>query len=138
MIFNGEDYYGAPGQVKYIEQNAGRFDDIALNINIDGAGYREGVSCFSPFGLPENIVTAFSQTLLDNPGIIEGAPWYQGDHSLFLQQGCPAIAVTSQWFIDNMETQQLTHTQKDNLSVVSYDRVAECAAGIEELVRKAG
>ncbi len=138
VIFNGEDYYGAPGQVKYIEQNAGRFDDIALNINIDGAGYREGVSCFSPFGLPENIVTAFSQTLLDNPGIIEGAPWYQGDHSLFLQQGCPAIAVTSQWFIDNMETQQLTHTQKDNLSVVSYDRVAECAAGIEELVRKAG
>ncbi len=41
VIFNGEDYYGAPGQVKYIEQNAGRFGDIALNINIDGAGYKE-------------------------------------------------------------------------------------------------
>ncbi len=57
-------------------------------------------------------------------------------HTLFLQQGRPAIAVSSQWFIDNMETQELTHTPKDNLSVVSYDMVAECTTGIAELVRK--
>ena len=136
VIFNGEDYYGAPGQVKYIELNAGRFGDIALNINIDGAGYREGLSCFSPFDLPENIADALMEVIWDNPELVEGAPWYQGDHSLFLQQGRPAIAVSSQWFIENMETQQLTHTPADNLSVVSYDRVAECAAGIAELVRK--
>jgi aminopeptidase YwaD len=134
VIFNGEDYYGAPGQVRYVEQNAGRFGDIALNINIDGAGYREGLSCFSPFGLPENIADALRDVLWDNPTLVEGQPWYQGDHSLFLQQGRPAIAVSSQWFIDNMETQQLTHTPADNLSVVNYDRLAECAAGIAELV----
>ncbi len=136
VIFNGEDYYGAPGQVKYIEQNAGRFGDIALNINIDGAGYREGLSCFSPFGLPENIADALMEVIWDNPELVEGAPWYQGDHSLFLQQGRPAIAVSSQWFIENMETQELTHTPKDNLGVVSVERVAECASGIVELVRK--
>ncbi len=135
VIFNGEDYYGAPGQVKYIEQNAGRFGDIALNINIDGAGYKEGLSCFSPFSLPENIADALREVLWDNPKLIEGAPWYQGDHSLFLQQGRPAIAVSSQWFIENMETQELTHTPKDNLSVVSYDRVAECATGIAGILR---
>ncbi len=136
VIFNGEDYYGAPGQVKYIEQNAAQFSDIALNINIDGAGYKEGLSCFSPFGLPENIANAFMEVIWDNPELVEGAPWYQGDHSLFLQHGRPAIAVSSQWFIENMETQQLTHTPKDNLSVVSYDRVAECATGIAELIKK--
>ena len=159
VIFNGEDYYGAPGQVKYIEQNAGRltsyssftpqhssqaallsacrqFGDIALNINIDGAGYKEGLSCFSPFDLPENIADALREVLWDNPTLVEGQPWYQGDHSLFLQQGCPAIAVSSQWFIENMETQQLTHTPADNLSVVNYERVAECTTGIAELVRK--
>lgn len=136
VIFNGEDYYGAPGQVKYIEQNAGRFSDIALDINIDGAGYKEGLSSFSPFGLPENISAALRETLDRNPGLVEGGPWYQGDHSLFLQQGLPAIAVSSQWFIENMETQQLTHTPKDNLDVVDLRRVAECAAGIAELIRK--
>ncbi len=76
------------------------------------------------------------EVIWDNPELVEGEPWYQGDHSLFLQQGRPAIAVSSQWFIENMETQQLTHTPADNLSVVSYDRVAECATGIAELVRK--
>jgi aminopeptidase YwaD len=136
VIFNGEDYYGAPGQVKYIKQNAGHFGDIALNINIDGAGYKEGLSCFSPFALPENIADALHEVLWDNPTLVEGAPWDQGDHSLFLQQGRPAIAVSSQWFIDNMETQQLTHTPADNLSVVNYDRVAECATGIAELINK--
>jgi aminopeptidase YwaD len=134
VLFNGEDYYGAPGQVKYVEQNAGRFGDIALDINIDGAGYREGLSCFSPFGLPENIADALREVLWDNPAIVEGAPWYQGDHSLFLQQGRPAIAVSSQWFVENMETQELTHTPKDNPDVVSYERVSECAVGIAQLI----
>jgi aminopeptidase YwaD len=136
VLFNGEDYYGAPGQVKYIEQNVGRFDDITLNINIDGAGYKEGLSCFSPFNLPEAILDALHEVLWDNPELVEGLPWYQGDHSLFLQQGRPAIAVSSQWFIENMETQQLTHTPADNLGVVDYERVAECAAGIAELTIK--
>lgn len=136
VVFNGEDYYGAPGQVEYVKQNAGKFSDILLNINIDGAGYKEGLSCFSPFNLPKNISTAFSEMLANYPEIIEGLPWYQGDHSLFLQNGTPAIAVSSQWFIENMECQEITHTPKDNLSIVNYDRVAECAIGIGELVRK--
>lgn len=136
VIFNGEDYYGAPGQVKYVDQNAGRFGDILLNINIDGAGYCEGISCFSPFNLPDGVLDALHEVLWDAPELTEGLPWYQGDHSLFLQNGCPAIAVSSQWFIENFANQSLTHTPKDNLTVVSYERVAECALGIAELIRK--
>ncbi|MDO5523265.1 MAG: M28 family peptidase [Bacteroidia bacterium] len=134
VFFNGEDYYGAPGQVKYTEQNAGKFNKILLNINIDGAGYQEGLSCFSAFNLPPTIATALQNVLSNTPAIAEGLPWYQGDHSLFLQNGCAAIAVSSQWFIENMETQELTHTPQDNLSIVNPERVAECVAGIAELV----
>jgi aminopeptidase YwaD len=136
VIFNGEDYYGAPGQVRFVEQNAGRFNDILLNINIDGAGYREGLSFFSPFNLPDEIRDALYEVLWETTELKEGLPWYQGDHSLFLQNGCPAIAVSSQWFIENFETQELTHTPKDNLSIVDYNRVAECAIGIAELIKK--
>lgn len=136
VIFNGEDYYGAPGQVKYMEQNAGRFDDIFLNINIDGAGYKEGPSSFSAFNLSENVRKAQDEVVRNNPTIVEGLPWYQGDHSLFLQQGRPAIAVSSHWFIENMDCQELTHTPKDNLSVVNYERVAECALGIRLIIYK--
>lgn len=134
-LFNGEDYYGAPGQVKYIEQNAGRFGDILMNINIDGAGYKEGLSCFSAFELPDDVQQALQTVLSNTPELVEGLPWYQGDHSIFLQNGCPAIAVSSQWFIENMESQEITHTPKDNLSIVNYERVAECVLGIVDLVR---
>lgn len=138
VIFNGEDYYAAPGQINYMEQNEGHFNDMLLNINIDGAGYKEGLSCFSPFELPENILDVLHEVLWDSPELKEGLPWYQGDHSMFLQNGCPAIAVSSQWFIENMECQEITHTPKDNLSIVNYEQVAECALGIAELVKKLG
>jgi aminopeptidase YwaD len=136
LFLNGEDYYGAPGQVKYMEQHAGEFGDILLNINIDGAGYKEGPTCFSPFGLPEKMQKVLQEIIDKEPEIVEGLPWYQGDHSMFLQQGCPAIAVSSHWFIEHMETQEITHTPKDNLEVVNCERVAEAAMAIAQFVRR--
>jgi len=136
VVLNGEDYYGAPGQVSYLERNKGRFDEMLLNINIDGAGYKEGWSCFSPFNLPEDMLDVLHEVLWDSPELVEGLPWYQSDHSMFLQQGCPAIAVSSKWFIDHMDTQEITHTPKDNLEVVNYERVAECALGIAAFIKK--
>lgn len=136
VFFNGEDYYGAPGQVIYLKQNEGTMEEIALNINIDGAGYLEGKSCFSPFNLPEDMLDLLHEVLWEASNLVEGKPWYQGDHSVFLQQGCPAIAVSSSWFIDNMEDQDITHTPKDNLSIVNYERVVECAQGIAALIEK--
>ena len=136
VFFNGEDYYGAPGQITYLKQNEGKMDEIALNINIDGAGYIEGKSCFSPFNLPEDMLDLLHEVLWEASNLVEGKPWYQGDHSVFLQQGCPAIAVSSSWFIDNMEDQDITHTPKDNLSIVNYERVAECAQGIATFIEK--
>lgn len=135
-FFNGEDYYSVPGQMKYIEQNNQQFNDVILNINIDGAGYNEGLSAFSPFNLDETMDEIFKELFASNPKIIEGIPWYQGDHSIFLQYGVPAIAVSSSWFIENMETQTITHTPSDNLSIVDYDRLPECAVAIEAFIKK--
>lgn len=132
--FNGEDYYAVPGQMKFIEQNADKFGEIMLNINIDGAGYKEGPSCFSLFDAPEELRRASDRVFRNHPEIVEGLPWYQGDHSLFLQNGIPAVAVSSDWFIRHMECQDITHTPKDNLTIVDYERVAECAVGIKELI----
>ena len=134
VAFNGEDYYAASGQMKYIEQQTNGFDDILLNINIDGVGYKEGASAFSAFGLPEVIQDAFQAIIKKNSNIIEGPPWYQGDHSIFLQHGRPAIAVTSEWILQNMETQNITHTERDNLSIIDHRKVVEAATGINELL----
>ncbi|HEX2967857.1 MAG TPA: M28 family metallopeptidase [Bacteroidales bacterium] len=136
VAFNGEDYYAVPGQMKYLEQNTGKFNEIMLNINIDGIGYKEGLTSFSVFDLPGFISEELTSTLKDNPGLTEGLPWVQGDHSMFVQAGRPAIAVSSNWFIENFSTQDITHTPKDNLEIVDYNRLPECALAIRDLIMR--
>jgi aminopeptidase YwaD len=135
VAFNGEDYYAVPGQMNYIMANQENFGEMILNINIDGAGYLEGISAFSPFNLPEEIYSKTSGVIARYPGITEGAQWPQGDHSIFVQYGVPALAVTSKWFIDNMESQDITHTPKDNPGITDCRKLVEIALALNDLVR---
>jgi len=136
VAINGEDYYAVPGQMLYINKNQDRFNEILLNINIDGAGYKEGKSAFSFYGLPEEIENNAKEVLRKFNGITEGVQWPQGDHSIFIQNGCPAIAVSSEWFTENIESQGITHTPKDNIDIVDCQKVVEIAQALNLLVRK--
>jgi len=135
VAFNGEDYFAVPGQMNYIMANHGKFSEMLLNINIDGAGYREGLSAFSPFNLPEDIYRKTTGVITSYPGITEGAQWPQGDHSIFVQYGVPALAVSSKWFIDNMEHQDITHTPKDNPEITDCHKLVEIAFALNDLIR---
>jgi aminopeptidase YwaD len=134
VAFNGEDYYAVPGQMLYIAKNQDVFDDILLNINIDGAGYKEGGSVFSLFGLPDNISEKAKLVMNAFPDLSEGVQWPQGDHSIFVQYGRPAIAVSSQWFINNIDDQYITHTPKDNLEIVDINKLTTIANAIKRLI----
>jgi len=134
VAFNGEDYYAVPGQMLYIAENQEAFDDILLNINIDGAGYKEGGSVFSLFGLPDNISEKANLVMNAFPDVSEGVQWPQGDHSIFVQFGRPAIAVSSQWFINNINDQDITHTPKDNVDIVDINKLPTIAKAIKRLI----
>ena len=136
VALNGEDYYAVPGQKLYIEQNQDRFGGSLLNINIDGAGYMEGKSVFSFYDLPEDIEGNANQVLRKYRGIAKGVQWAQGDHSIFIQNGCPAIAVSSEWFTENIDSQEITHTPKDSIAIVDCQKVVEIAEALNLLVRK--
>jgi aminopeptidase YwaD len=136
VALNGEDYYAVPGQMKYLEIDKDTMNNIICNINIDGAGYKDGGSAFSFFNLPEDLKNKALEIICRYSQIKEGIQWPQGDHSIFVQYGRPAIAVTSQWFLDNMETQTITHTPKDNLDIIDYQRLIELAFAIRDLVLK--
>ena len=135
VAFNGEDYYAVPGQMDYIRKNQDRFRNIVLNINIDGAGYNEGKSAFSFFDIPEALRVKANKMVEKFHGITEGMPWPQGDHSIFIQQGCPAIAVTSQWLVENIASQEITHTPKDNIDIVDCRKVVEISEALNWLIR---
>ena len=135
VAFNGEDYYAVPGQMNYIATNQGNFDSILLNINIDGAGYKEGPSAFSFFNLPDDIYQKANDIIRCNHHIVEGPQWPQGDHSIFVQFGRPAIAVSSKWFLDHMEDQDITHTPKDRLEITDPVKVVNIAQALATLIQ---
>ncbi|HRY97718.1 MAG TPA: M28 family peptidase, partial [Bacteroidales bacterium] len=51
LAFNGEDHYAVPGQMHFLRSREKELKRITLNINIDGAGYHQGGSAMSLFGL---------------------------------------------------------------------------------------
>lgn len=136
VALNGEDYYSVPGQMTYLQHSQAYFSDILLNINIDGVGYPEGVTSFALFDLPDTIERHVKDIIVQHEDIAEGPQWYQGDHSMFVQQGCAALAVTSSWFLDHMDDQTITHTPKDNLSVVDREKVVSVAKNLATLLKQ--
>ncbi len=52
----------------------------------------------------------------------------------FLQNGCPAIAVSSKWFVENIDLQDITHTPKDNMSIVDCQKVVDIAKALQQLI----
>jgi len=139
VALNGEDYYSVPGQMEYIKNKQGDFSDVMLNINIDGAGLDKGKTTFALMNLnDEHAKTAkTAKTVFSEfPGLVEGKPWVQGDHSIFLQFGVPAIAISSEWLLDNLQDQQITHTENDNVDIVDISKIVELAEAIARLVVK--
>lgn len=136
VALNGEDYYAAPGQMLYLRRNRDRFGNILMNINIDGAGYGQGPSAFSFYGLPENIENIARVAMNEFESIIEGPPWPQGDHSIFIQNGCPAMAVSSLWFTENIDSQEITHTARDRIDIVDFGRLADIARALSLICRR--
>jgi len=136
VAFNGEDYYSVPGQMNYIAANQDSFSKIMLNINIDGAGYKDGPSALSFYGLPPLIETRAREVLASSKGVVEGKQWPQGDHSIFIQHGRPALAATSQWFSENIDSQTITHTPEDKPEIVDCRKLVELAETLNILIRK--
>jgi aminopeptidase YwaD len=130
VALNGEDYYSAPGQMLYIRENRDRFHEIRFNINLDGVGYKEGPTAFSFYTMPDRLEHQARTALSAFPTLIEGTSWPQGDHSIFLQHGRPAMALSSHWLIEHMESQEITHTPKDHPDIVDCGRVSECALAL--------
>lgn len=137
LPFNGEDYYSVPGQMVYLAQNQGKLDQVLININIDGAGYQNSPTGFSKFDLPDLENMHLDKVIAASETLVEGDQWVQGDHSIFIQQGIPAIAVSSDWFIRNIDTQRITHTPADHPDIVNHQRVVEIARAIHDFVQAA-
>jgi aminopeptidase YwaD len=132
VAFNGEDYYSAPGQVLYLQQNADKLSEVVLAINIDVAGYYEGNTAYSLYDCPEEIAASIRKVFSALEDSVEGEQWYQSDHSIFIQQQVPALALTSDRFVE-LST-YVTHTPQDSPDIVDCAKLASMAVALRDLV----
>jgi aminopeptidase YwaD len=132
VAINGEDYYAASGEKQWLSFNEGRFGEIVLGINLDGVGNRGGQPAYSLYGCPPELAGLIRQALGAYPGMVEGEAWYQSDHSLFLMQGVPALALTSQQFTELWS--EVAHTAADRPEIVDPDQLVTIAWALRDLL----
>lgn len=129
---NGEDYYATPGHLVWLAANRGELDDIVLGMNVDDAGtvgYGTGISLYS---CPPVIAGLVRGLIHERAGFIEGPQWPQGDHSLFVMNGVPALAFTSEAFMEVLAT--TAHTAADRPEKVDPAVVASVARFMKDVI----
>lgn len=130
LAVNGEDHYAAPGELAWLAKND--LEDVALAVNIDGAGYRAGASAYSTYNLSGTLARDVSAVLDAAPGLVSGPEWLQSDHAIFAMRGRPAVAVTSEHFEEMLDV--LFHAPTDTPDQVDVTRLGEIAGAIAALV----
>ncbi|MGB3715880.1 MAG: M28 family peptidase, partial [Candidatus Promineifilaceae bacterium] len=132
--FNGEDHYSAGGQMDYLDRYRNDLDKIIVVINVDDVGYIKGRSTYSLYGCPPDMLKKVESAFDEYNGIIEGEPWFNGDHMIFVQSGVPSIAFTAELMPELMAT--VTHTPADRPELVDPQRLVEVARALESLVSR--
>jgi aminopeptidase YwaD len=134
VALNGEDYYSNPGEMQYLQLNADRFGSIALGINLDGVGYREGHTAYSLYDCPPDLSEAIQQVFASRPEFVAGEPWHQGDHGLFLMNQRPALALTSDRVLELMTN--IVHTAHDRPEILDVSKLVETALALRALLER--
>ncbi len=132
VAFNGEDHYSAGGQMDYLARHGKDLGGILVAVNVDDVGYIKGNSAFSFYECSEKIRQRAGVAFGQFDGIIEGNPWFNGDHMIFVQSGIAAIAFTAENVSELMAT--ITHTSNDTPDIIDCAKLVEVARALESLV----
>lgn len=97
-----------------------------------GRFHSYGKTAYSLYECSPDLVGLIHQVFAAQPAMLEGEPWYQGDHSLFVMQGRPALALTSERVVELMTT--VVHTPQDRPELIDCTRLVEAAYALRELI----
>lgn len=132
VAINGEDHYSAAGELRYLQDNAGHLDEIALAVNLDGVGYREGHTAYSLYSVSPEMAVVVATAFSSHRGLAQGDPWVQGDHMVFVMNQRPAVALTSGAFTELWT--EVAHTHRDTPDLVDGPRLVDCALALRDLL----
>ncbi len=130
--FNGEDHFASPGEVAYLEAYPD-LSDVRLVINVDGAGFAGGPTAVSRFETDAAVDTAVDAALAARARVVDGEPWFSGDHAVFVMRGIAALALTSHDMTSLWA--EIPHTPADTPDRLDFELLAESACFVADVVR---
>jgi aminopeptidase YwaD len=65
-------------------------------------------------------------------GLVEGQPWYSGDHMIFVQKGIPAVAFTAERMPELMKS--VTHTERDTPDLIDCTKLVELSHALADFI----
>lgn len=138
VAINGEDHYAGAGELAFLRAHDQSLAGLSLGVNIDGIGAQGRATAFSLYNMggqsPHAALGERARaTLLAQPGLVEGPEWIQSDHFLFIAQGTPAVAFTSEGLEELITT--VFHTLEDTLTGVDVQQVVGTAQALHSLLR---
>ena len=116
----------------YLRRYQQDFEKIMTAINVDDVGYIQGKTAWSTYECPAEPIRKTREIFGRYGGIVEGQPWYQGDHMIFVQNGKPAIAFTAEKVAELMAT--ITHSPKDTPDIVDCSKLVELAEALHRFI----
>jgi len=132
VALNGEDHFSVAGQMDYLRLNKNKLGKIIMAINIDDVGYKKGKTSYTFYQCSNQTKQFVRMIFSKNAELMEGEPWYNGDHMIFSQNSVESIALTSANSAYLMRN--ITHTQKDKPEIIKIGKLVEIANGLKKLV----
>lgn len=117
IAFNGEEYAALGDQV-YL-QSQPDFDNIIAAVNVDGVGQALGNTTVTTIGCSTALDEDIHQATSTHVSLEWVDPWYESNHTTFLMQGVPAIALSSRG------VQGLADAPDDTMDWLSVPRTVE-------------
>jgi len=133
IALNGEDHYSAGGQMDYLRRYGQEFPGILFAVNVDDVGFKQGRTSYSYYECAQNLEEKAENVFRHFDGLVRGAPWFNGDHMIFVQNQVPAVAFTSECMPELMRT--ITHTSSDTPDIIDCQKLVELAASLNALIR---
>ena len=130
--FNGEDHYSAAGEIAYLKANESKLGQVLLNINMDALGSHSGKTVYSFYECPVVLKNIIQTIFSTQTNLAEGEPWFQSDHMVFVMNGVPAMALTSENFMQILT--EVAHTPKDRPDLVDCGKLEEVANALRDLL----
>jgi aminopeptidase YwaD len=131
IALNGEEV-GGLGDVEYLHRRHGGLGRVLVAVNLDGVGQRVGVNSITTMGCSLELQAHLRQLHAGYPGVAWAEPWFESDHTAFLNQGVPCIPIAS------VGVGSVFHSPADTIEWISPEKLDEVVSLVSEIVESLG